>query len=313
MTTRDKRQLHNMLLTVARFQRKSALPDKRSVSAPELNFNAPQYRFEERVQYLISDGLTREKAEACVKELILKDQPKAATAGKVVRVEQLIPGQRFRSPSEEEEREHKKNGVPVNVITGVLLYKTPSRARVLLDPGAPTEHTFTNRKGDQVTINSAGRKEQNLAPDCLVKVLPETENVALLLSKTELQSGTSSETKNSTSKENDDMAKAKKNPVSKKAVTAKKAVNGEASARPRFSAEAVVKRLKGPAEGAIKRHVDILTTLKENGDKMTLKELGKAFGKVAGTKQDPVKVILMHRKALTDGGFISVTEPTASA
>jgi hypothetical protein len=140
-----------------------------------------------------------------------------------------------------------------------------------------------------------------MAPDTLVTALKETEDLSLLFTKTPgtIQSG---------QKETDIMAnkKAKKG----KAVKA----NGEAKSGgrgPQFGDDAIVKRLKGPSDEQIKRHVTILSCLKEGGDKMTLAALGKALAKASGTKQDGVKVLRMHTKALTDGGFISVTAPSA--
>lgn len=78
--------------------------------------------------------------------------------------------------------------------------------------------------------------------------------------------------------------------------------------RPALSPDTLITLKKGPTEGSIKRHIDILGALKEGGGKMTLKALAAAFGKVAKTKQDPVKVFGMHRKALVDGGHITVAE-----
>lgn len=78
--------------------------------------------------------------------------------------------------------------------------------------------------------------------------------------------------------------------------------------RPALSPDTLITLKKGPTEDSIKRHVDILGALKEGGGKMTLKALAAAFGKVAKTKQDPVKVFGMHRKALVEGGHITVAE-----
>lgn len=111
----------------------------------------------------------------------------------------------------------------------------------------------------------------------------------------------------------EDMAKEKK--ATKKGATkaAAPAKSGKANGaggrgRPTLSPDAVITLKKGPTEDSIKRHVDILGALKEGGGKMTLKALAAAFGKVAKTKQDPVKVFGMHRKALVDGGHISIAE-----
>lgn len=109
------------------------------------------------------------------------------------------------------------------------------------------------------------------------------------------------------------MATAKK-AASKKAKTAApkskaaKTSNGHVGRKP-LDLTAVITLKKGPKEDSIKRHVDFLTTLKEVGKgKMTLGELAKAFAKRVKSKQDPVKVFGMHRKALVDGGFITVSE-----
>ena len=91
-----------------------------------------------------------------------------------------------------------------------------------------------------------------------------------------------------------------KMPKTKKTAAPKKNGNGEAK-RIRVSAnlDAVVKLEKGPTDESIKRHVDFLTALKEDGGgSMTLEALAKAFGKRVKSKQDPVKVFGMHRKAL---------------
>lgn len=104
--------------------------------------------------------------------------------------------------------------------------------------------------------------------------------------------------------------KAKKQSAKKSTAAAKSgktAKSNGAGRGPQFGDDAIVKRLKGPSDEQIKRHVTILTALKAGGDKMTIKALGTALGKASGTKQDPVKVLRMHTKALTDGGFISIT------
>lgn len=250
MTVRDRQQLQRMVETIARSQRKRALPDKRNVAAPVLaaaqeavpayglgaaeevvaartgakkptvqkavdtvvkaggaltvNFLEPRYRFKERVAQLISDGLTKEAAEDCVRNLILtRESEPLATVGKVVPIEQLAPGQRFRY-----------NGG--TVFTGCLLYKTPSRARVLVDAGAPSERSFTTRKGEQVVINSAGRTERNLAPDCTVTVLAGREDISALLhaeNKVEsdrVKNSKADPVKPAAAEDEDNMAKAKK-------------------------------------------------------------------------------------------------------
>lgn len=103
--------------------------------------------------------------------------------------------------------------------------------------------------------------------------------------------------------------KAAKKDATRAAASAKSGSNGTGRGRPALALSAVITLKKGPKEDSIKRHVDFLTTLKEDGNgKMTLGDLAKAFSKRVKSKQDPVKVFSMHRKALTEGGFITVSE-----
>lgn len=345
MTMRDRSTLQRAVETIARYQRKNALPDKRTVADPALsaaqdlvrkygpnqnaaeviaektgvtkkqaeaavkkavaelpkvNFDDPKYRYKERVRQLLNDGLTQEQAEECVRNVILtKEQALPAPVGREVEASQLIKGQRFHCSVVDEKGQEQPSS-----FNGVVLYKTPSRVRVLTDVVDKKQKNFTRRSGEEVTITSSGRVERNIAPSTTVTVLEGMEDVsALLQSKTPVQSVTDSSSISSEENE-DNMAKKK---VAKK--SAAKSNGAAAGSRPRFSDTAVVKRLKGPVEDSIKRHVDILETLKENGDKMTVAHLAKEFGKRAKTKQDPLKVFGMHRKALLDGGFISITEP----
>lgn len=111
-----------------------------------------------------------------------------------------------------------------------------------------------------------------------------------------------------TKKSNKKMAKSNAAPKSKAARTP-----GAGRGRKALSPDSVIKLKKGPAEGAIKRHQDILGTLKDAGGSMTLKEFGKEFEKRVKTKQDGAKIFGMHKKALEDGGHVTVTEPEAKA
>jgi hypothetical protein len=244
MTVRDRFQLQRMLETTARYQRRSALPDKRSVAAPAtelsgINLSEPKHHFAQRVKQLVSDGLTQQAAEDCVKNLILnREKESGATVGATVRIDALAPGQRFRVDVPNAQ------GKVVSSLTGCLLYATPGRARVLLDAGPKQERSFTTRNGENVVINGAGRAERNYAPETPVAVLQGREEVSALLSSgDEVQSVKSSKFKskqadpvNTAAAENEeDMANKKKSTKKGATKAAAPAKSGKSNGTVRMS------------------------------------------------------------------------------
>ena len=235
----------------------------------------------------------------------VKTSKSPVPVGERVRLCELAPGQRFMI-----EPEGWPGRRPYPAQYGYFIYATAGRARVEMDK-APETRTFVNKRtGAVVELTSSSPKQLDYTPDLVVKVLEGMRETPLLSSKVRVQR--EGELASSNSEQEAVMANKKGKTAAKKSSTKK--TNGEAGrGRKPLSLDTVIHLKKGPTDESIKRHVDFLTTLKEDGKggKMTLGELAKAFTKRVKTKQDPVKVFGMHRKALVDGGFITVTEPSA--
>lgn len=251
---------------------------------------------------LVRNGHDPETAKEIAGEINGSKKPKPAPVpfralakvGTIVPINELRVGQKFKLEKEQAQ------GWPVSTeYTGALVYCTQGRALVELDQ-KPKRTEFVNKStGVAVEFESAGQRRANWQPNTLVRVEEGVVDFALLQASDRVQKKGS---KNSIIEGDDDMAN------KKAAKKAGKKSDGAARGRTALSLDSVVKFVKGPKEDSIKRHKDFLGVLKENGGKMTLKALGTAFAKAVKTKQDAVKVFGMHRKALVDGGFITVTE-----
>lgn len=223
---------------------------------------------------------------------------KPVPEGAEVSLEKLALGQHF-STETSDSVAARKGGWPIVSRTGFLAERGPGSVVVMLSATVKSSKAFTTASGKTVEFESSGKSRQRWALDTTVTALKEIEDLSLLREKSSVQfsSGQSDQG-------DDDMAKAAKK-------AAKKAEKGTRGRSVAFGDDSTVKLVKGPNADQIKRHVTILTCLKEAGKSMTLGALGKALAKASNTKQDGVKVVRMHLKALTDGGFISVTPAKA--
>lgn len=166
----------------------------------------------------------------------------------------------------------------VKTVTSRALVEVPgadiiASARILLKPISPS-----------VTVSERARKQ--------LETIINDKEFAM------------SETKKKAAKKSAKKAATKNGAASKKSAS-----KTGAGRRSTFNPDAIVTLKKGPKEDSIKRHVDFLGALKEDlKGKGTVKALLAAFGKRVKTKQPVEKIWGMHRKALVDGGFLSVSE-----
>jgi hypothetical protein len=234
---------------------------KKTAAAPAVDFAAPQWRFEERVQRTMErHGVSREDAEEVIREVIFaKELPRAKTAalvGRTVEVRALRPGQRFKCVVPDD-----RGGVS-QVLTGALLYASDCRARVELDK-APVTRQFTNKRtGEQVEITGGQFKRTDWGPETLVEVLEGMKDFSLQMPKERIQKSLQLKLKEDTT-----MAKEKKVKKSKANGAAKRGRAGK------YAAEAKIAVLvaENPKRGASAKRFELYDKHKTVGEFLAAK------------------------------------------
>lgn len=102
--------------------------------------------------------------------------------------------------------------------------------------------------------------------------------------------------------------KAKAPKAAKAAKPAKAAKNGEARKSRLEALEVKLVKMPKEADGISAQPLAICETLKENGGKMLVTKLIEKLGKKIESSQPMKNIWSLKRKALTDGGFIAVSE-----